>query len=220
MWGVGVLSLRQGDVSRALSLLERAMSIYQDVDYPFLSPRIAAALGAAYTLCGRVADAVPPLTQAMEQETAIARVDAQAFCRLSLGEAQALAGRMEEAHILAEDALAHAREHQERANQAYALRLLGDIAARREPPESAQAAAHYQQALALANELGMRPLQAHCHRDLGMLYLKIGRGDQARVELSTAIELYRTMDMTFWLPQAEAAQAQAGGSGLPWSGTS
>ena len=31
---------------------------------------------------------------------------------------------------------------------------------------------------------------------------------QARAELATAIELYRAMDMTIWLPQAEAALAQ------------
>ena len=102
-------------------------------------------------------------------------------------------------------------QHQERGHQAYALRLLGDIAARREPPESEQAEAHYRQALALAEELGMRPLQAHCHRGLGTLYAKTGRREQARAELSAAIELYRAMDMTFWLPQAEAALAQVEG---------
>ena len=57
----------------------------------------------------------------------------------------------------------------------------------------------------------MRPLQAHCHRGLGTLYAKIGRREPARAELSTAIELYRAMDMTFWLPQAEAALAQVEG---------
>ena len=128
---------------------------------------MAAALGAAYTLAGRVADAVPLLTQAMEQATAWKRVDIQALCRLSLGEAQLLAGRLEEAHALAERALALAREHQERGHQAYALRLLGDIAAQREPPECEQAEAYYHQALTLAEELGMRPLLAHCHLGLG-----------------------------------------------------
>ena len=101
-----------------------------------------------------------------------------------------------------------ARERQERGHQAYALRLLGEIAAHREPPESALAEAHYQQALALADELGMRPLAAHCHRGLGTLYATIGRQAQARTELSAAIGLYRAMDMTFWLPQTEAALAQ------------
>ena len=130
------------------------------------------------------------------------------LCHLSLGEAQLLAGRLEEAQALADAALAHAREYQEHGNQAYALRLLGEIAARREPPEIAQAEAHYRQALALADELGMRPLQAHCHRGLGTLYAKTGQQEQARTELAAAIALYRAMDMTFWLPETEAALAQ------------
>ena len=57
----------------------------------------------------------------------------------------------------------------------------------------------------------MRPLQAHCHRGLGMLYATLGQQEPARSELSTAIEMYRVMDMTFWLPQAEAALAQVEG---------
>src|SRR5262249_26201475 len=138
-------------------------------------------------------------------------IEFQVFCRLSLGEAQVLAGRREEARTLAEQALAQAREHQERGNEAYALHLLGDIAARREPPESEQAETHYRQALTLAKELWMRSLQAHCHRGLGMLYLQLGRGAQAHPELSAALALYRTMDMTVWLPQTGTALVQVEG---------
>ena len=57
----------------------------------------------------------------------------------------------------------------------------------------------------------MRPLQAHCHRGLGTLYAKLGRAEPARVALSAALALYRAMDMTFWLPQTEAALAQVEG---------
>jgi Flp pilus assembly protein TadD len=45
---------------------------------------------------------------------------------------------------------------------------------------------------------------AHCYFGLGTLYARIGRPEQARTALSTAVELYRTMEMTFWLPQVEA----------------
>jgi class 3 adenylate cyclase/tetratricopeptide (TPR) repeat protein len=209
--GIGMLALRQGDLPRAIPLLERAVGICQDADLSVWFPRMAAALGAAYTLAGRVADAVPLLMQALQQTMAADRVRLQALCSLPLGEAHLLAGRLEEAHTLAERALPHAREHQERGHQAYALRLLGDIAARREPPERDQAEAHYRQALALAEELGMRPLQAHCHRSLGTLYATTGQREQARAELDTAMSLYHAMDMTFWLPQAEAALAQVEG---------
>jgi tetratricopeptide (TPR) repeat protein len=129
----------------------------------------------------------------------------QAFCRLSLGEAQLLSSRLEEAYTLAERALAFAQAHQERGHQAYALRLLGEIAAHRDPPEVEPAETFYRQALALADELGMRPLLAHCHLGLGTLYAATGQREQARTALSAAIDLYRAMDMTFWLPQAEAA---------------
>ena len=119
-----------------------------------------------------------------------------------------LAGRLEEAHALAERTLTHSREYQARGLQAYVLRLLGDLAARCEPPDIDQATAHYRQALALADELGMRPLQAHCHRGLGTLYATTGQREPARTALSTAIALYRDMEMTFWLPQTGAALAQ------------
>jgi tetratricopeptide (TPR) repeat protein len=76
------------------------------------------------------------------------------------------------------------------------------------PTEVAEATAHYQQALALAEALGIRPLQAHCHRGLGMLYATSGQPELARAALSTAIELYRDMEMTFWLPETEATLAQ------------
>jgi class 3 adenylate cyclase/tetratricopeptide (TPR) repeat protein len=210
-WQLGQLSLRQGDLPRALPWLGRAMRICQDVDSPIDFSRVAAVLGAAYTLGGRVADAEPLLTQAMEQATATDMGDYQAFCCLSLGEARLRAGRLEEAQALAEHTLARAHAHQERGNEAYALRLLGDIAAHRATSDVDEAAAHYRQALTLAEELGMRPLQAHCHHDLGTLYARTRRQEQARDELSTAIEMYRAMDMTFWLPQAQAALAQVGG---------
>jgi tetratricopeptide (TPR) repeat protein len=152
-FGVGRLALRQGDLRSAIPRLERALSLSQEADNPAMFPLVAATLGTAYSLDGRVADAVSLLTQAMEQGTATERVDFQALCCLALGEAYVLAGRLEEAHALAARTLGLVRARQERGNEAYALRLLGAIAAHREPPEMAQAETHYRQALALAVEL-------------------------------------------------------------------
>jgi len=187
------------------------MGICQEADLLLFVPRVAAALGAAYSLSGRAADAVALLTPAMEQTTPSDMAGYQALCSLPLGEAHLLAGRLEEAYAFAEQTLTLAWTHQELGNQAYALRLLGEIDARRDPPEADLAVAHYQEALALADELGMRPLVAHCYRGRGTLCAATGQQEQARTELSTAIALYRAMDMVFWLPQAEATLAQVEG---------
>jgi tetratricopeptide (TPR) repeat protein len=210
-WGVGLLALHQGDLSRALPLFEQAVSLCQNADLPIHLPKVAAALGVAYTLSGRVAEAMPLLTQAIEQTTVSELRGLHALCRFPLGEAQMLAGRLEEVQALADRELALAREHQERGHQAYALRLLGDIAMHRNPPEIETGETHYHQALTLASELGMRPLLAHCHRGLGKLYSQTGQVEQASAELSTAIEMYRDMEMTFWLPETKAALAAVRG---------
>jgi tetratricopeptide (TPR) repeat protein len=211
--GIGLLALRQGDLSMALPRLERAVSLSQGSYFRFYCPVVAAALSAAYTLGGRIANAVPLCTQVMEQIAATAMpVIEEVLCRLFLGETQVLASPLEEAHAFTERTLALARERQERGHQAYALRLLGDIAARRDPPEAAQAEAHYCQALTLADKLGMRPLQGHCHRSLGTLYAQIGQAERARTALANAIDLYRSMAMTFWLSQAEGTLAPQEGT--------
>src|SRR5262249_42423721 len=108
-------------------------------------------------------------------------------------------------------ALDLARQQQERGNEADALHQLGVVQAHADPADTAQAEAHYQQARVLAEELGMRPLQAHCHRGLGTLYATMGQQEQARTALSTAVDMYRAMEMTFWLPETEAALAQVEG---------
>jgi tetratricopeptide (TPR) repeat protein len=126
-----------------------------------------------------------------------------------LSEVCRLMGHGEEAWQPARQALDLARQLKNRGDEALALHQLGAVYAHANPPDAAQAEAHYQQALALAEALGMRPLQAHGHHGLGRLYGQTGQREQARAELSAAIELYRAMEMTFWLPQAEAALAEA-----------
>ena len=119
-----------------------------------------------------------------------------------LGEAYVLADRLEDALEVAGRALTLARERGLRGNIAQALRLLGELTARRDPPEKADA--HYCDALALADELGMRPLVAHCHLGLGKLYRRTRKRQEALEHLTTATKMYREMDMRFWLERAEA----------------
>jgi tetratricopeptide (TPR) repeat protein len=206
--GVGVVYRRQGDVHRAISMLERAMDLCQDWHIPLFLPRQAAALGLAYALDGRVAAGLLLVEHGVEQEIARGIPSFLAPLLACLSEAYLLAGRLEDAHQRAAQALDHACQYKQRGNQAWALWLLGESTARQASPEVEPAVGHYRQALALAEALGMRPLQAHCHRGLGTLYATTGQRQQARTALATAIVLYRDMAMTFWLPQAEAVLAQ------------
>jgi tetratricopeptide (TPR) repeat protein len=208
--GVGFLHLRQGHLPQAIAWLEKGLEICQTTDVSLHLQLAAGALGYAYALSGRLAEAQLLLKQAVELTTA-RLMNPYPLWAAHLGEAYLLAGRLEDAHQLAERALTRARDCKQQAYEAYALRLYGEIAAQRSPLEVEPAAAAYQQAIALAEELGMRPLLAHCHLGLGSLYAKTGRPEPARAELSAAIILYRAMEMTFWLPQAEAVLAQVEG---------
>jgi DNA-binding winged helix-turn-helix (wHTH) protein/tetratricopeptide (TPR) repeat protein len=212
---VGYLYLRQGALPQAIRMLERGRALSEAVHLPLITRMCTARLGAAYALCGRVHEALPLLERALEQAMAVRRTLLYPLLAVRLGEGYILAGRVAEAMPLGQQALAAAQGQDQQGYQAYALRLLGECAAHGDPPQIEQATAHYQHALALADELGMRPLQAHCHHSLGMLYRKMGRQDQARAELSTAIALYRAMEITFWLPRAEAALAEVNGTGSP-----
>jgi tetratricopeptide (TPR) repeat protein len=121
-----------------------------------------------------------------------------------LGEAHLLADRRHDAVAVARRALDLAQQQKERGNEAWVLRLLGDIAAHADPPDPESAEGHYTQALARADDLGMRPLAAHCHLGLGKLFHRTGDRAKAADHLTTAATMYREMDMGFWLEKAEA----------------
>ena len=163
-----------------------------------------ASLGHVCAWSGRIGEGVSWLEQAL---TAYESAGMRLFHSISvveLGEAYLLADRVEDARTCADRAVLLARERGERGDEAWALRLLGEIAAQYTRPDVATAEAHYGAAMALASELGMRPLGAHCHLGLGKLYRRAGKRQEAQEHLTMGTTMYREMDMRFWLEQAEA----------------
>jgi tetratricopeptide (TPR) repeat protein len=207
-YGLGYVSLHQGALPQAITWLERGLEVCRVWDMAVILSFSSAALGYAYVLTGRVSDALPLLEQSVVTD-AIEIMRGRDHVWLS--EAYLRLGRLDEALAVAERGLEVCRTHAQQGEQAWALRLLGEIYAHRQPLEHELAEAAHREALALADALGMRPLQAHCHRGLGILYATTGRREQARAALSMAIEMYTSMDMTFWLPQTEATLAQVEG---------
>jgi predicted ATPase/class 3 adenylate cyclase len=206
--GVGYFFLRQGALSQAIHVFERALALREAVNFPAIFRRCHVGLGAAYALAGRITEALPLLERGLDGLHPSRRRSVASLFPVWLGEGYMLAGRLEEAMQLGEQALEITRTQKQQGYQVYALRLLGDIAARRTPPAVEEAEHQYREALTLAEALGMRPLQAHCHSGLGRLYAKLDQWEQARAALVAAVDLYTAMDMTFWLPEAKAALVQ------------
>ncbi len=196
---IGGLHLIQGEIQRAIPALERAVALCREWSLHIWYPASAARLGSAYALAGRTAEALPLLEQA-----ATRRGSHQGLRLGYLGEAYLYAGRREDAIQRAQQALAASRHLSERGYEAWALRLLGEIHAQGNPPDAEQAEAAYRQAMARGEELGTRPLVAHCHLGLGKLYRRTGKREQAQEHLTSATTMYREMGMRFWLEQAEA----------------
>ena len=118
---------------------------------------ILAGLGYAYALQGRLAEGRALLEEAISESIRTgARQSPYHVAWLS--EVCRLAGHGEEAWQHARQALDLAQQQKARGDEALALHQLGVVQAHAAPPDAAQAEAHYQQALTLAEELGMRPL--------------------------------------------------------------
>jgi class 3 adenylate cyclase/tetratricopeptide (TPR) repeat protein len=208
---LGLLHLAQGDLEHAIRLLDQGLSLCRASGNRNDLRVIMVSLGSACALQGRLVEGRALLEEAMSVSIRTGLPSGQAYQVARLSEICRLEGCHDEALQHAHQALDLARQLKARGDEALALHQIGTVYAHSNPPDAAQAEAHYRQALALAEELGMRPLQVHCHRGLGTLYAKIGRREQARTELSLAVELYRAMEMAFWLPQVEAALAQVEG---------
>jgi tetratricopeptide (TPR) repeat protein len=203
--GMGHLHLRRGNLHQATLALEHALEVCQGVDSPPLFHTVSSTLGYAYALCERSAEAIPLLEKAAVERPAVTgTLEGQSLRTIWLSEAYLLAGREADARAAAQRALALARQHKERGYEAYTLLLLGEIASREDPPDVGEAEDHYRQALAIAEELGVRPLIAHCHVGLGKLYRRTGNLHQATEHLTTATAMMREMEMGIWLEVAEA----------------
>ena len=114
------------------------------------------------------------------------------------------ADRVDDALNFADRALELARERGQRGYEAWTLRLLGEIAARPGSSNGEVAEGHYRLAALLADQLGMRPLLARCHLDLGALWARLGKRRDAEDHLTTAMVMCREMNMVVWVEHAEA----------------
>ncbi|HEU4367170.1 MAG TPA: adenylate/guanylate cyclase domain-containing protein [Methylomirabilota bacterium] len=201
--GLGNVYVARGDFGRAIAILERGLARELDELSTRVWPFVGSALGAAYTHAGRLAEALPLLEEAVERAATVNLKANQSLRLARLAEGHLGAGRPESALPLAAQALDLAQEHRERGHEAHAFRLLASIEVEREIPALDRAEEGYRKALAIAEQLGMRPLQAHCYHGLGRLHRRRGDAGSAAAAIAAARDLFQAMDMTFWLHGTE-----------------
>jgi len=198
--GLGRLYYRKGDLERAVPILRRALELSRTWNLRIWFPQVATALGSCYSAMGRLTDALPLLEEAVEVGGAMRLLSAQAPGLTALGEARLLEGRLAQSSETAQSALLVAQQNGRRGHEAWALRLLGELALCR--PDAPLARDHFTGALALTTAHDMRPLSAHCYFGLGRALRMANDHQAAERHLATAIDLFREMDMGFWLAQA------------------
>ncbi|MGH7354313.1 MAG: ATP-binding protein, partial [Candidatus Rokuibacteriota bacterium] len=201
-WSLGHLYLRQGDLPPAIAMLDKGLGLSRTWSIAVWVPRLSSALGSALALSGRLGEALPLLEDAVAQSNAL-RTGDHAVSLMALGEGYEIAGRHADAARAARESLAIARERGERGHEAWAQRLLGEITAG--DPRATETG--FRDALALAEELGMRPLAAHCRLGLTRAARALGRTDDADAQLTAAAAIYRELDMPLWRSRAAAERS-------------
>jgi tetratricopeptide (TPR) repeat protein len=201
----GTFHLLQGDWAKARLLFERGIAVLQAANVVLLLGPTVASSAWALAQLGEASEALNRLRegeQLLERERAAGHGGHHGWAYHSLGRADLLLGRLDEARRLSGRAVESSPNHP--GYLAHALHLLGDIATHPNRFDAESGEAHYQKALALAEPRGMRPLVARCHLGLGKLYGRTDKRKQAREHLATATAMFREMDMRFWSEQVEA----------------
>jgi class 3 adenylate cyclase/tetratricopeptide (TPR) repeat protein len=204
---VGLAFLLHGKLDRSTKMLEKAFALCREANVLSAFSFTAGSFGHAQSLLGHPDHALPMLWEAVMPQKVSFSVTPSAYPLTALAEAYRVKGDTKKAIQNAEEALSISRQNGERGFGAWALYYMAKIQSDGGPEQIDQALQSYRQAKEEAIELRMRPLLAHCHMGLGEAYIKTGFNEEARSELLAAIELYRCMDMNFWLPKAESALA-------------
>src|SRR5262249_47341501 len=162
--GLGVHHLARGQVVAATEAFEHAYELCRTFDMPVYVPRVSAELALALALAGRISEALPMVDRAVKLAAARKQAASHTQALLLCGQVCLLAGRMADAEAAGKSALEHFQHHHQRAYEAWALLLLGDVLAQQSPPDIEGARTRYRAARDLAATLGMTPLRVRCDR--------------------------------------------------------
>jgi len=197
---IGMAHCRRGDFTAAIAALEPALRLSERWELSNHLATVASYLGVVYAHLGRLEEALPLLERG--QSSAGLRV-AQGSRLGHLATWYLLANRFDEARWHAEQGLRLCVEQGEQGHEAWLRKLLGDISACASLQSADEAHGHFARALALAEQLSMRPLIAHCHAGQAKLYRRTGKRIESDEYFAAATSMYREMGMTYWLEKLQ-----------------
>jgi tetratricopeptide (TPR) repeat protein len=202
----GTVLTLQGDVTKGIAILERALNLGRSWTLPLVLPLIGISLGHAYCLADRTDEAIALLEETERDGSTMHRLGGHAMILVRLGEAYLRGARMADAERTCRRALLLSRKQGEYGYEAYALRLLAELEVS-DPSPLDQSETNYREALKRAEEFNLRPLAAHCHLGLGRRYKSAGRRESAEQHFATAAALFEKLDMQTWTEQAQSQLA-------------
>jgi class 3 adenylate cyclase/tetratricopeptide (TPR) repeat protein len=205
--GLGNISVVRGEIDAAISVLERGRRIGREANLTLLRPQATRLLGNAYLLAGRIEEGLGLVREAADEVEGKRLLMQHAAVVALLAEAYLLADQIEEASTNTQRALTLARERGQRGDEAAALYVLGEVAARRSL-DIRDAEHSLVASIALAGELEMRPLLARGHLAIGRLYVRTGDRDRAGQHLQTATRLFQALGMPLGLQQTAASLSE------------
>jgi predicted ATPase/class 3 adenylate cyclase len=188
--------LRLGKVEPALPLLEKGYELCRFSEVQSMYSYTVGSLGYAYLLAKDPRRALALLEEGAKDENLQA-----SFWPIHpltvLADAYRATGEISLATETISRALELSDKREERGFEAWAMLVKAGINDAADQFEEAEQ--WYHSALQQASNLSMRPLVAHCHKGLANSYLRLGNKKEAQLENEMALEIYRSLGMTYWL---------------------
>ncbi len=199
----GHVLICRGDWSGAIPILGTCLDAFRCAGLTGFGNGAAGMLGYARAMISHEGEGIALIREALEH-AAQGRRTREAQFTTYLSEALLKAQQMDEAAAVARRGLTLSLERCERGTEARARYVLGEIAANDIDGNGSAAEEHYREALALAEEIGMRPLVAQCHLALATLGRQRGEPRARREHLATASAMFHELGMLSWSERAEA----------------
>jgi tetratricopeptide (TPR) repeat protein len=207
--GAGHAHLRMGRPDLAITELEKGLAECREKDMPTVAVGVVAELALAYAEVGRGEEAIQALSKVIEVADD-EEIPSQSLDRrlLALGRAHHATGDFEQALHFSEEARVAAERHGDQGTFAWSL-LHAAMAESRLSPSGRESDARFDRARALADELSLLPLRAHCELEVARARLAAGRLNDAREAAEDAARRFRDTGLDLRSVEAEELAAAA-----------